>query len=118
GTDSFTYTVSDGHGKTSTATVTVDVLKGLPLNSAPVATNDHAATDKNIATLISVLSNDTDANQDVLSIAGVNKAQHGSVSISGSKLLYTPTHDFVGSDSFAYTVSDGHGKTDTAIVTI
>jgi hypothetical protein len=31
----------------------------------------------------------------------------GTVSISGSNVIYTPDTDFVGTDSFTYTMSDG-----------
>jgi large repetitive protein len=41
GTDSFTYTVSDGRGGSDTATVTVTVTA---VNDAPVANDDSATT--------------------------------------------------------------------------
>ncbi|MEE3070791.1 MAG: tandem-95 repeat protein, partial [Pseudomonadota bacterium] len=43
GTDSFSYTVSDGNGGTATATATVTV-SAAPVNTAPVAVDDSAAT--------------------------------------------------------------------------
>ena len=41
GTDSFTYTISDGHGGTATGAVTVTVTA---VNDAPVAVNDAKTT--------------------------------------------------------------------------
>ena len=57
GTDSFTYTISDGNGGTATATVNVTVTA---VNDDPVA-NDDAATvaEDSGATAIDVLANDT-----------------------------------------------------------
>ena len=58
GTDSFTYTVSDGNGGTDTGTVNVTVT---PVNDAPVAdadTADHGRGHRRTA--IDVLANDSD----------------------------------------------------------
>jgi hypothetical protein len=38
--------------------------------------------------------------------------------ISEGKILYTPTANINGTDTFSYTVSDQDGKTDSAIVTV
>ena len=38
--------------------------------------------------------------------------------ISGSNLVYTPSANFNGSDSFTYTINDGTGLTDTATVSV
>ena len=45
GPDSFTYTISDGRGKTATATETIDVL---PINDIPLSTGTSVATDRNV----------------------------------------------------------------------
>ena len=38
--------------------------------------------------------------------------------VTGSVVTYSPTTGYTGSDSFTYTISDGHGGTDTATVTL
>ena len=43
GTDTVTYTISDGNGATDTATVTITVN---PVNDGPVALNDTASVDE------------------------------------------------------------------------
>ncbi|HEY6963037.1 MAG TPA: S8 family serine peptidase [Gaiellaceae bacterium] len=43
---------------------------------------------------------------------------HGSVTASNGKLVYTPQHDFYGTDSFTYTADDGFLKSAPATVTI
>ena len=63
GTDSFTYTVSDGQGGTDTATVTVTVN---PENDPPVAVDDTPSTDEDTSVDINVLANDTDLDGDTL----------------------------------------------------
>ncbi|MDM8519868.1 Ig-like domain-containing protein, partial [Anaerolineales bacterium HSG6] len=111
GMDSFTYTVSDGI-LTDTATVTVTIA-----NDPPVAVDDTASTSKNSAVTINVLSNDTDPDDDTLSINMVGDPITGTVSISGNTVVYTPATGFIGVDSFSYIASDGV-LTDTASVTV
>ena len=57
GTDSFTYTASDGTAVSNVATVTITVTG---VNDAPVAANDTASTPEETAVSGTVLGNDTD----------------------------------------------------------
>lgn len=116
GSDSFTYTISDGNGGEDTATVTVTVDE--EPNADPDAVNDSASTAFDTPATISVLSNDTDADGDTLSITAVTQGANGSVVIDGTNVVYTPNAGFEGDDSFTYTVSDGNGGEDTATVSI
>src|ERR1700694_1159304 len=56
-TDTFNYTIGDGHGGSSTAQVTVTVNG---VNDDPTAVADTATTDEDTATDINVAANDTD----------------------------------------------------------
>ncbi|NOY46225.1 MAG: tandem-95 repeat protein, partial [Deltaproteobacteria bacterium] len=103
GTDSFTYTVSDGSA-TSTATVTVTVRS---VNDPPVAANDAATTDEDTPVAVEVLVNDSDVDGDALSVTAVGSPTHGTVSWGPSSVTYTPDPNYHGMDSFTYTVSDG-----------
>ncbi|WP_220750655.1 MULTISPECIES: tandem-95 repeat protein, partial [Jannaschia] len=116
GPDSFTYTVSDGQGGESTASVNITVD---PLNDDPDATNDSVTVDEDESVTIDVLANDTDADSDTLTIVSFEQGGNGSVSQNtDGTLTYTPNADYNGSDSFTYTVDDGNGGTDTATVNI
>ncbi len=115
GTDSFTYTISDGNGGTDTATVTVTVTA---MNDAPEAKDDTASVDEDSSVEIDVLDNDTDLDGDNLTISDVTNGNKGTAAISGGKIVYTPDSDWNGTDSFTYTISDGNGGTDTATVTV
>ena len=119
GGDSFTYTISDGHGGTSTATVSVTIT---PVNDVPNAVNDIGFTvpESAGATALAVKANDTDIDGDTLTITGVSNGAHGVVAITGSGtgLTYDPAQLFTGTDVFTYTVSDGHGGSDTATVLV
>jgi len=115
GLDSFTYTISDGNGETATATVTVAVAA---VNDPPIAQDDEAVTGEDVSITILVLSNDTDPDGNVLSVESVSQPLHGAVISNGTNIIYSPTPDYAGPDSFSYTVSDGNGGTSTAIVSI
>jgi hypothetical protein len=118
GSDSFTYTISDGNGGTDTATVNVTVTS---VNDAPDAVNDETTVaEDSSANAVNVLSNDTDADGDTLSITAKTNGTNGTVTITGggTGVTYTPNANFNGLDSFTYTVSDGNGGTDTASVNV
>lgn len=116
GEDTFTYTAVDGHGQSRTETVTMVVA---PVNDAPDARADAAATDEDTAVLLDLLANDSDRDGDALSIVDVGDAEHGSVTIgTDGSVLYTPETDFSGTDSFSYEVSDGNGGVVDATATV
>jgi hypothetical protein len=90
-------------------------------NTAPDAHDDAATINEDSgANSISVLANDTDPDNDTLTITAVTQGAHGltTITVGGSGLTYTPAAHFSGSDVFTYTISDGHGGTDTASVNV
>jgi hypothetical protein len=106
----------DGNGGTDTATVTVTVG---PVNDAPVANDDVATTNEDVAVSIQVLANDTDPDGDSLTIDSFTQPANGAVADNGDgTVTYTPDPDFNGEDTFTYTILDGNGETDTATVTV
>jgi DNA/RNA endonuclease G (NUC1) len=116
GTDSFTYTIADGHGGSDTATVNVTVTN---VQDAPDAVNDSATiAEDSGANSVSVLGNDTDVDNDTLTVSAVTQGTNGSVTNNGTSVSYTPNANFFGTDSFTYTIGDGHGGTDTATVNV
>jgi VCBS repeat-containing protein len=114
-TDNFTYTISDGHGGTDTATVTI-TINGV--NDPPVAVDDIDMTPEDTPITIDVLNNDFDTDGDMLTVDSVTQGTNGSVINNGINVTYTPHVGFTGTDTFTYTISDGNGCTDTASVTV
>src|SRR6202012_3808026 len=129
GAATFPYTISDGHGGTSTANVTVNV------DHPPVANADTVSTNYNTAVSIAVLANDTDADGDKLTFTQVNGqaitaggaavtvvvggVTEGSVTLDASgNLTFTPAAGYTGPASFNYTIDDGPGGTSTASVNV
>lgn len=115
-----------------------DIFNGLNGNTAPAATADSYATDEATALSgASILSNDTDVDGDVLSVASVN----GSIANVGAQIVlasgallevsddgsftYDPNGAFDGLnggqtafDSFTYTATDGNADSNSETVTI
>jgi large repetitive protein len=116
GTDTFTYTVSDGQGGVDTATVTISL--NTPQNNLPDARDDTPTTPKNTRICVNVLVNDTDVDNQTLTINSVTNPLHGSAVIENNQICYNPGTDYVGSDTFSYSISDGAGGVDTAVVTV
>jgi Bacterial Ig domain len=116
GTDTFSYTVSDGKGGTATAKVTVTV--STPPNHPPVAVDDSASTSKNKAVTIAVLANDSDPDGDPLTITSVTVAANGTVTATATRVTYTPNKNFLGTDGFSYSITDGRGGSASARVTV
>ncbi|WP_165872461.1 Ig-like domain-containing protein [Shewanella frigidimarina] len=113
GTDVLVYSISDGKGGTGSSKLTVTVVA----NRAPIAVDDMASTDDKTTLILDVLSNDTDADNQTLSVIAVS-AQQGSVMIENNKIRYTPITGFEGVDTVSYTISDGEGGEATANVMV
>ena len=117
GSDQFTYTITDGNGNQDTATVQITVSEAS--NSPPDALNDAVATAFESAIDINVLANDSDPENDPLSVISNTQPSNGTVAINpDGTLTYSPNTGFSGSDVFEYTISDGQGGEDTATVTV
>ncbi len=119
GADSITYKATSSAGSdTGVIAITVTAV-----NDAPIANNDATTTTKNTAKVINVLANDTpnpggETDTVTISVATGNQPAHGTVTVVNNVVTYTPATDYVGADSFVYTLSDGQGGTDTATVSI
>jgi hypothetical protein len=118
GTASFGYTVSDGTAS-ATATVTVTVT---PVNDAPVAANDTAATPSGSSVEIAPLGNDTDVDGPTpLAIAALTQPASGTgtVQLNGDRVVYTAPAGFAGTAQFTYRAQDGAGaQSGVATVTV
>jgi HD-GYP domain-containing protein (c-di-GMP phosphodiesterase class II) len=121
GSQAFTYTVSDSHGGTDTAAVTITVVAQ---PDAPTAADDAYATTQGSALVQpapGVLTNDGDEDGDPLTVqtAPLVAPANGTLALSANgSFTYTPAPGFVGTDTFTYRLNDGTGRTDDAVVTI
>ncbi|MGE0443785.1 MAG: Ig-like domain-containing protein, partial [Vicinamibacterales bacterium] len=118
GTASFTYTLADPDDDRATATVTVTVT---PVNDPPVAVDDTATTPEDTPLDIDVRANDSDPDDDSLSVTAVTQpASGGAVTINtNGTVRLEPAANFSGTVTFTYTISDGtESRTATVTVTV
>ncbi|MGE0309792.1 MAG: Ig-like domain-containing protein, partial [Acidimicrobiia bacterium] len=109
GADSFAYEVCDVTGLCAAATVRLDVTS---VPDAPVAMDDTAVTGEDVAVVVDVLANDTDADNDLdpSTTRVVNEPQAGSVGVQADgSLVYEPAPDWHGDVAFSYAVCDETG---------
>jgi hypothetical protein len=96
-----------------------NVLILFKANQPPHAADDTASTAMDTLVDIDVLANDGDPDGDPLSVLAVGQGGQGAVSINpNGTVRYHPNRGATGTDSFLYTVGDGHGGSATATVAV
>ncbi|HBG49568.1 MAG TPA: hypothetical protein DDW90_08735 [Cyanobacteria bacterium UBA9971] len=116
GTDSFSYTMSDGNGGTATKTINLTIN---PVNDAPVATVVLGTVDEDNSLILDILAGASDVDGNTLNISEFTQAENGIVSLNtDNKLVYTPSANYNGNDAFTYTISDGNGGFDTKTINL
>jgi hypothetical protein len=123
GTDSFTYTVTDGTGSansTDTGLVSVVVNR---VNLAPVAVEDHYTVAQNRQLSVigaGFIANDFDPDGSFVAVVDVVAPANASTFawLGGGSFFYVTQEGFTGDDSFTYVISDAFGKTSTGTVVI
>jgi len=118
GPASFSYTISDGKGGSSTATVNLTIAS---VNDAPVAVNDSVIAKMNTAITVqaaTLLANDSDIEGGALTLVSVQNAVNGTVALVNGNAVFTPATNFEGIGSFTYTIRDNFGATSTATTNV
>lgn len=106
GTYDVPVTAADG-ADAGSASATYVVSASL-VDQPPIAQDDSATTDSKTPVTIAVLSNDSDPDNDPLSVIQVTKPSKGTAVLnSDGTITYSPGRKASGSDSFSYTISDG-----------
>jgi uncharacterized protein YhjY with autotransporter beta-barrel domain len=111
GEDSFTYTATNPAGTTAAATVRISIGSLAPIASAAAMTvqlNTPATADLAGSIRASGLTG--------VSIG--TQPSHGTVTVNGTQVTYTPSTDFFGADSFTYIAFGNAGKSTPAVVTV
>lgn len=112
GSDNISYNISDGQGGAASSTIAMTITS---VNDAPLANSDDATINEDSLGNINILSNDTDLEDDTLTVTVVT-ASNGDVSINPDQTLdYLPNSNFNGTDTINYTISDGTLTSDSAV---
>lgn len=104
GTFNFTVTATDTLGFTASQAYTLVVDQ-----NAPQGVDDEATLLSGASSTIAVTGNDTGT---ITSIAITTAPTHGTATVNGLNVVYTPAADYAGDDSLAYTAT-GPGGTST-----
>lgn len=123
GSDKFNYTITDTTGATSSADVFITVIDTPPPPPTVKANDDTFRTTKNAQALpVNVLANDVGAG---IHVTAVTQPSHGTATlvtatngVNYSYVTYKPATDYVGPDSFTYTITDSSNATSTASVAV
>ncbi|MSU78808.1 MAG: Ig-like domain repeat protein [Gemmataceae bacterium] len=129
GTDSFTFTVSDGLAS-ATSTATINVINTAPNIGYPVYNVNHDQP-LNMTPTYGLLAYISDNDGDALTITAINgstaaignwvtTALGGSIKVEADgSFAYQPPTGIAGQDSFTFTVFDGAGSTNaTATINV
>jgi uncharacterized repeat protein (TIGR03806 family) len=120
GADEFAFTVNDGSLTSAVAAVTLNITN---VNDAPLALSDALVrwiTQGAATTPSLLLTNDTDADNDALSLLSVtNATPAGATVVSSNNLVtYWPAYGDTNAGTFQYLISDNHGGTATGVVSV
>ncbi|MFD2110464.1 cadherin repeat domain-containing protein, partial [Thiorhodococcus fuscus] len=120
-------TATDIYGASDTQTLNVSVSDvdegGGAVNRPPLAIDDAFTLTTGATATLDVLANDSDPDGDTLTLSAVTPGI-GTLTLVDNAIRYTASgFDSLAvgehaSDTFTYTVSDGHGGTDQATVTV
>ncbi|MEU0497212.1 Ig-like domain-containing protein [Mycobacterium sp. NPDC006124] len=120
GSDSFTYTASDGSDASNVATVSITVT---PVNDAPGAGNAVVPdVAENTPRTITLTGTDVDAGTTLTFT--ITQPSHGTltggtrVDATSVSYTYTPNANYTGPDSFSYRAYDGSAFSTSATVSI
>jgi outer membrane autotransporter protein len=111
GTDTFTYTATGPGGTSAAATVTVTVIATAPTAApATLTVQVNTPTVLDTAPLVS--------GSGVSTVNIVSRPAHGTATVSGLRITYTPAVDYFGPDSFTYAAVGVAGTSAPATVTV
>ncbi len=87
-------------------------------NLKPTAEDDYyTIPEDSINITLDPLANDTDPENNTLTIATITTPLHGTATHNTTHITYTPTPNYYGTDTLTYTITDGN-TTDTATIHI
>ncbi|HSF18160.1 MAG TPA: Ig-like domain-containing protein [Vicinamibacteria bacterium] len=94
------------------------VLVSANPNLPPTVVDDTAITARNRTVVIDVLANDSDGNNDSITLVSVTDPPNGDATVENGLVRYTPDTDFIGTDDFSYTVEDTSQAQSTGTVAV
>ena len=111
---------------TRTSRGTVDIWQGVSygwiitngMDNDAFALNGTISTATDTAVTFDVSQNDYVPSGDSVTSISATNGSHGTTSVSGSIVTYTPASGFQGNDSFTYTITDSNSNETTGTVNV
>jgi hypothetical protein len=119
GNDSATYTITDIQAKPEDQLVATGNLRFIVVNQPPTPQDDVYTISKGHTVLLNVIANDTDPNNDIVSLAQTGTPNSGAFVTKGSEtgITYVALNQTY-SESWYYTAKDVDEATTQALVTV
>lgn len=87
--------------------------------AAPVAVDDVRSVPINTSITLNPLANDSSPDGFTFTLVALGTPENGTAEANpDGSVYYTPTQNFVGADSFSYTIEDSEGERAIALITI
>jgi hypothetical protein len=102
GDDKFVYKVCDEKGLCDEGIISLKITEIYP----PIAKPDQQETEVNTPVEIEILNNDTDPDNQKLTIKITENPVNGKIVITDGKAIYTPNKNYSGEDTFKYEICD------------
>ena len=87
-------------------------------NDPPIALDDFVSVQYDTTAIVDALSNDSDPNNNTISITATGTPNNGSAVIANNKVEYTPDQGWSGTDNFVYFIEDTDGNIASATITV
>lgn len=113
GNDRFEFTTNDGELDSNAAVVTITIIS---LNSPPSAESQELIVEENGELHITLTGSDPDG--DELTFRIVEEPAYGTLEGDSPNLVYLPSPDYHGNDSFAFVANDGGLDSDVSTISI
>ncbi|KZN59327.1 hypothetical protein N473_03970 [Pseudoalteromonas luteoviolacea CPMOR-1] len=117
GVDTIEYTISDGQGGTSTATMRVNVVAQVQQSQPPVTMNDVAEVFNNDTITVDVIANDSDPKGGKLTLISAT-ADSGEVTYTATAITFKPAPHSEGEVTINYVVANEQGASASGMLVV
>ena len=114
GIDTITYKANDGKVDSNVSTISINIT---PVNDTPIAQDIDISMNEDEGTRDIILQG-SDIDNSNLTYSIINGPSHGTYTLNGNILSYTPYENYNGSDTITYKANDGELDSNIFTITI
>jgi len=117
GIDVIDYTLSDGRDFRAVPG-SADVVVDQTVNQPPQAGSTTISTNAGEATSLNITGISSDPEGQEIHVTATTNGTHATTTFNGTTVFYQPIDQFVGTDTFTYTIQDIFGAPSTGTITV